>query len=185
MPGAARRMYPARTSRRWLGTSASAGSSRSVRRNRDDIRNNTVNLPWSRIQATGAPGPPAVAFPPRAPPAARARVIAAIPRSAGAAPAMATVLPLGAEAINVGAHTATTPTQRGSPITCSQAKRRTSPAGTHELVVPPAVVPQRAPRPVVLEAVRLEGDPAVAGHRDRRTPRAGDERARAAAGRTR
>src|SRR5512142_1289885 len=32
MPGAARRMYPARTRRRWLGTSASAGSSRRVRR---------------------------------------------------------------------------------------------------------------------------------------------------------
>ncbi|MGZ4491644.1 MAG: ATP-binding protein [Nocardioidaceae bacterium] len=31
-------MYPARTSSRWLGTSASAGSSRSVRTNRVDIR---------------------------------------------------------------------------------------------------------------------------------------------------
>ena len=38
MPGAARRMYPARTSSRWLGTSASAGSSLSVRTNRLDIR---------------------------------------------------------------------------------------------------------------------------------------------------
>src|SRR5690349_7998355 len=46
MPGAARRMYPARTRSLWLGTSASAGSSRRVRRNRDDIRNNTVNLLW-------------------------------------------------------------------------------------------------------------------------------------------
>src|SRR5947208_16527916 len=64
MPGAARRMYPARTNSLWLGTSASAGSSRRVRRNRDDIRNNTVTLPWSRIQATGAPRPPAVAYPP-------------------------------------------------------------------------------------------------------------------------
>src|SRR3954452_1231484 len=74
MPGAALRMYPARTSSLWLGTSASAGSSRRVRRNRDDIRNNTVNLLWSSVQATGAPPPPALAFPPRpsraAPPAA-------------------------------------------------------------------------------------------------------------------
>src|SRR3954453_5950851 len=31
-------MYPARTSSRWLGTSASAGSSRRVRTNRLDIR---------------------------------------------------------------------------------------------------------------------------------------------------
>src|SRR5919112_3279504 len=38
MPGAARRMYPARISQRWLGTSASAGSSRSVRTNSSDIR---------------------------------------------------------------------------------------------------------------------------------------------------
>ena len=45
MPGATRRTYPARTSRRWLGTSASAGSSRSVRRNSDDIRNSTGTLP--------------------------------------------------------------------------------------------------------------------------------------------
>src|SRR5512138_1915614 len=35
-------MYPARTSRRWLGTSASAGSSRRVRRNRVDIRSSTA-----------------------------------------------------------------------------------------------------------------------------------------------
>lgn len=38
MPGAARRMYPARTSQVWLGTSASAGSSLSVRTNSWDIR---------------------------------------------------------------------------------------------------------------------------------------------------
>src|SRR5690348_11860769 len=38
MPGATRRMYPARTNSLWLATSASAGSSLSVRTNRDDIR---------------------------------------------------------------------------------------------------------------------------------------------------
>src|SRR6476469_9030835 len=38
MPGLTRRMYPARTSSWWLGTSASAGFSRRVRRNRDDMR---------------------------------------------------------------------------------------------------------------------------------------------------
>src|SRR3954464_12584129 len=40
-PGAARRMYPPRTSSRWLGTSASAGSSRRVRRNKVDMRSTT------------------------------------------------------------------------------------------------------------------------------------------------
>src|SRR5262245_45658327 len=45
MPGAARRMYPARTSSLWLGTSASAGSSRRVRRNSLDIRNSTALPP--------------------------------------------------------------------------------------------------------------------------------------------
>src|SRR5450759_3513266 len=38
MPGAARRMYPARTRSRWLATSASTGSSRRVRTNKVDIR---------------------------------------------------------------------------------------------------------------------------------------------------
>src|SRR3954462_14444856 len=38
MPGAARRMYPARTSSLWEATSASAGSSRRVRRNSVDMR---------------------------------------------------------------------------------------------------------------------------------------------------
>src|SRR6478752_10268655 len=44
MPGAARRTYPARTSSRWLGTSASAGSSRRVRRNSVDKRVITAGL---------------------------------------------------------------------------------------------------------------------------------------------
>src|SRR6476661_971106 len=44
MPGATRRMYPARTRRRWLGTSASAGSSRSVRRKKVDIRSTRLRL---------------------------------------------------------------------------------------------------------------------------------------------
>ena len=35
-------MYPARTSSWWLGTSASAGFSRRVRRNREDIRMATI-----------------------------------------------------------------------------------------------------------------------------------------------
>src|SRR3954468_10536344 len=43
MPGAARRTYPARTRSLWLATSASAGSSRSVRTNRVDIRSGTVS----------------------------------------------------------------------------------------------------------------------------------------------
>src|SRR6478609_10758835 len=38
MPGATRRTYPARISSLWLGTSASAGSSRRVRRNNSDMR---------------------------------------------------------------------------------------------------------------------------------------------------
>src|SRR3954468_7954518 len=42
MPGAARRTYPARTRSLWLATSASAGSSRSVRTNSVDIRSGTV-----------------------------------------------------------------------------------------------------------------------------------------------
>src|SRR6478609_6177997 len=49
MPGATRLTYPARTSSRWLGTSASAGSSRSVRRKRLDIcSNTTVWVPFVR-----------------------------------------------------------------------------------------------------------------------------------------
>src|SRR6478735_391154 len=44
MPGLTRRMYPARTSSWWLGTSASAGFSRRVRRNRDDMRMATGEL---------------------------------------------------------------------------------------------------------------------------------------------
>src|SRR5674476_1623825 len=72
MPGAARRMEPARTSQRWLGTSASAGSSRNVRTNSCDIFWTATDTPGeaNRIQcrslATGAvlgltwpsPGPP-------------------------------------------------------------------------------------------------------------------------------
>jgi hypothetical protein len=38
MPAETRRMYPARTNRRWLSTSASAGSSRNVRKKSCDIR---------------------------------------------------------------------------------------------------------------------------------------------------
>src|SRR6185312_2662118 len=44
MPGATRRTKPARTSSLWLGTSASAGSSRRVRRNSDDMREITAGL---------------------------------------------------------------------------------------------------------------------------------------------
>src|SRR3954447_4631444 len=51
MPGAARRIYPARTSKRWLGTSASAGSSRNVRRNRLDIRRIIWGSPRKREQS--------------------------------------------------------------------------------------------------------------------------------------
>src|SRR4051794_19040645 len=38
-------------------------------------------------------------------------------------------------------------------------ERQDRPPGVDQLVVPPAVVPQGAPRPVMLEAVRLDGDP--------------------------
>src|SRR3954465_10543547 len=51
MPGAVRRMYPARTSRRCDGTSASAGSSRRVRRNSCDIRV-TMRARLLRLSAT-------------------------------------------------------------------------------------------------------------------------------------
>ena len=53
MPGATRRTYPARTKSRWLGTSASAGSSRNVRRKRVDIRNNTQGslVGWTQHEA--------------------------------------------------------------------------------------------------------------------------------------
>src|SRR3954466_1501188 len=51
MPGAVRRMYPARTSRRCDGTSASAGSSRRVRRNSCDIRV-TMPVRLLRLSAT-------------------------------------------------------------------------------------------------------------------------------------
>src|SRR5690349_21240457 len=44
-PGATGRTYPARTSSLWLGTSASAGSSRRVRRNNSDIRVITAGKP--------------------------------------------------------------------------------------------------------------------------------------------
>src|SRR6185312_12034557 len=55
MPGAARRTYPARTSNRWLGTSASAGSSRRVRRNSVDKRVITAGLLGSALHVqTGA-----------------------------------------------------------------------------------------------------------------------------------
>ena len=69
MPGALRRMYPARTSSRWLGTSASAGSSRRVRRNSEDIRSSmppSLTAPrrpprttsaGSALGATGPSGP--------------------------------------------------------------------------------------------------------------------------------
>ncbi len=53
-PGAARRMYPARTSRRWLATSASAGSSRSVRTNRVDIRSSMRASLMARRSGAGA-----------------------------------------------------------------------------------------------------------------------------------
>src|SRR5581483_5789990 len=46
-----RRTYPERTSSRWLGTSASAGSSRRVRRNSEDILVNTL------ASVANAPGP--------------------------------------------------------------------------------------------------------------------------------
>src|SRR3954471_8555747 len=54
-------MYPARTSSRWLGTSASAGSSRRVRRNRVDIRNSTVPIVGLR-PTTAIRCPPAAAL---------------------------------------------------------------------------------------------------------------------------
>ncbi len=44
-PGATGRMYPARISSLWLATSASAGSSRRVRRNSSDIRVITARKP--------------------------------------------------------------------------------------------------------------------------------------------
>src|SRR5918998_4970022 len=46
-------MYPARTSQRWLGTTASAGSSRSVRTNSSDMRVITGTHCTVRL----APGP--------------------------------------------------------------------------------------------------------------------------------
>src|SRR5665647_3872003 len=52
MPGAARRMYPARTRSLWLGSSASAGSSRRVRTNRVDIRMSMG------VSLLSTPGPP-------------------------------------------------------------------------------------------------------------------------------
>src|SRR5829696_3836589 len=55
-PGAARRMYPPRATSRWLGTSASAGSSRRVRRNRVDIRNSTGGVSQAR-RAVSPAGP--------------------------------------------------------------------------------------------------------------------------------
>ena len=61
-------MYPARTSSRWLGTSASAGSSRRVRRNRVDIRSST-----GRVSQAGGE-----ALPPAGPGRRRASVVRAV-----------------------------------------------------------------------------------------------------------
>src|SRR5450759_4762430 len=56
MPGATRRMYPARTNSRWLGSSASAGSSRRVRRNRVDMRRAGVDTGSPLVRVTTGPG---------------------------------------------------------------------------------------------------------------------------------
>src|SRR4051794_31490259 len=56
IPGAWRRMYPARTSSLWLRNSASAGSSRRVRRNRRLIRVTTADESTERaLRASGEP----------------------------------------------------------------------------------------------------------------------------------
>ena len=58
-PGAARRMYPARTSSLWLVTSASAGSSRRVRTNSVDMRSmpgRVRRVGWLAHPGCRAPG---------------------------------------------------------------------------------------------------------------------------------